>query len=57
MARLTVFCVLVGFFLGACSPEVGSAAWCEQMDEKSKGDWTVNEADAYVRNCIVRPAE
>lgn len=53
-ARLLISCFLTTFFTVACSPEVGSRAWCEQLDEKSKGDWTVNEAEAYVRNCIVR---
>ena len=35
------------------SPEVGSRAWCEQMDEKPKGDWTANEAADYARHCLL----
>ncbi len=38
--------------LTACAPEVGSDAWCEDMKEKSKGDWTVNEAREYAKSCI-----
>ncbi|CAA0125622.1 Uncharacterised protein [BD1-7 clade bacterium] len=38
----------------ACSLEVGSKAWCNQMDEKSKGDWTANEAGDYAKHCIFR---
>lgn len=38
--------------LAACAPEVGSARWCEQMDEKEKGDWTANEATDYLKHCI-----
>ena len=53
--------ILIGFLalagLVACAPEVGSPAWCEDMDEKSKGDWTVNEAEAYVRSCIIRQTD
>jgi hypothetical protein len=40
------------FALTACAPEVGSRAWCEAMDEKSKGDWTANEATEYAKNCL-----
>ena len=38
--------------LAACSPEVGSEAWCEDLEEKPKGDWTANEAADYARHCI-----
>ena len=36
------------------TPAVGSEAWCEQMNEKPKGDWTGNEAAAYARHCLFR---
>lgn len=52
--RLLFMSVLATAVIAGCSPELGSQAWCEDMDEKSKGDWTVNEAEAYVKNCIVR---
>jgi len=38
---------------GACAPEVGSKKWCEQMDEKDKGDWTANEAKNYAKHCLL----
>ncbi len=38
--------------LPACAPEVGTKAWCEQMREKPKGDWTANEAGDYAKHCI-----
>jgi len=38
--------------LSACAPEVGSEKWCAQMEEKPKGDWTVNEATDYTKHCI-----
>jgi|GEM_PF-294445 protein involved in sex pheromone biosynthesis len=41
-------------FLCGCSPEVGSDAWCEAMDNKPKGDWTANEATDYAKSCIFR---
>lgn len=40
--------------LTACSPEVGSKAWCEAMQAKSKGDWTANEAADYARHCLFK---
>lgn len=36
----------------ACSPEVGSEKWCEQLKEKPKGDWTANEAKDYAKHCV-----
>ncbi|MDV7340056.1 DUF3012 domain-containing protein [Terasakiella sp. A23] len=38
--------------LSACSPEVGSKEWCEDMKEKPKGDWTANEAAEFTKSCI-----
>ena len=38
--------------LAACAPEPGSKAWCEQMAEKPKGDWSTNDATAYAKHCV-----
>ena len=43
--------------LTACAPEVGSDAWCEDMAEKSKGDWTANEAAEFAKSCIFKNYE
>jgi hypothetical protein len=40
--------------LAACAPEVGSKAWCENMQAKPKGDWTVNEATDYAKHCLLK---
>lgn len=42
--------VLVG--LSACSDPVGSKGWCEALDEKSKSDWSGEEATQYLRHCV-----
>ncbi|WP_164735625.1 DUF3012 domain-containing protein [Marinobacter sp. NP-4(2019)] len=42
------------FILTACSPEVGSEAWCADMKDKPKGDWTTNEAGDFAKHCIFR---
>ena len=39
--------------LGGCAPEVGSKGWCENMQDKPKGDWTANEALEYAENCLL----
>ncbi|GAA3938109.1 DUF3012 domain-containing protein [Litoribacillus peritrichatus] len=35
-----------------CSAEIGSEAWCADLDEKPKGDWTMNEMKDYTKHCI-----
>lgn len=40
--------------LTACTPPVGSKAWCEKMEAKDKGDWTANEAADYMQHCLIR---
>ncbi|MBT4219180.1 MAG: DUF3012 domain-containing protein [Rhodospirillaceae bacterium] len=45
--------VLVVSALAACSPEVGSKEWCEDMKEKDKGQWTASEATDFAKSCIL----
>lgn len=40
--------------LAGCAPEVGSKAWCQNLEAKPKGDWTVNEAADYARHCLFK---
>ena len=40
--------------LQACAPKVGSPEWCEKMDKTTKGDWTMNDATEYAKNCVFR---
>lgn len=44
--------LFTAFSLAACS-EVGSEAWCQDMKEKPKGDWTANEAGSYAKYCLL----
>ncbi len=50
----TGFAVALVTLLAACAPEVGSEAWCEDMAEKPKGDWSVNEAAEYAKSCVFK---
>lgn len=50
-----IWCVLLlSGCLSACAPEVGSKSWCEKMEAKPKGDWTVQEGADYLQHCLVR---
>lgn len=40
--------------VAACAPEVGSDAWCADMKEKPKGDWTANEAADFTKHCVFK---
>ncbi len=42
------------FMLAACTPEVGSDGWCENMKEKPKADWSTNEAGSFAKHCILK---
>jgi hypothetical protein len=37
----------------ACSPEVGSPEWCNELKEKPKGEWTANELADFTKHCIL----
>lgn len=41
-------------FLSACSPKVGSEAWCTDMQSKPKGDWTANDAADFAKHCVLK---
>ncbi|WP_404817661.1 DUF3012 domain-containing protein [Vibrio panuliri] len=45
---LSVTLVMIG-----CT-EVGSEAWCDDMKQKAKGDWTANEAADFAKHCIFK---
>lgn len=49
--------IVLASSLGACAPEVGSDAWCEDMVEKPKGDWSANEAAEFARSCVFKSYE
>ncbi len=38
----------------ACTPEVGSEKWCQNLETKEKGDWTMNEAKDFAKHCIFK---
>tara|TARA_R110002096_G_scaffold21169_11_gene69134 strand:+ start:1748 stop:1918 length:171 start_codon:yes stop_codon:yes gene_type:complete len=56
MNRMTFMPILL-IQLIACSAEVGSEQWCEHLDAKAKGDWTLNEAKDYAKHCLFKIKE
>ncbi len=50
----TTLALLAAAFLSACAPEVGSDKWCNNLKEKPKGDWSVNEATDFAKHCILK---
>jgi len=50
-AGLTICVALVAV---ACSPKVGSDAWCKKMEETPKGDWSANDAADYAKHCVLK---
>ena len=53
MDGIKIVVLVIACFLFACSPEVGSKAWCENMKEKPKGDWTATEAKDFAKHCLL----
>lgn len=48
---------LTTMILSACSPEIGSDKWCQNMEAKPKGDWSANEATDYAKHCLFKTDE
>ncbi|WP_331345174.1 DUF3012 domain-containing protein [Cellvibrio sp. UBA7661] len=38
----------------ACAPEVGSPEWCKNIENKPKGELTMNEAKDYAKHCVFK---
>lgn len=46
--------VASALMLSACAPKVGSPEWCKSVEEKPKGDLTLNEAKDYAKHCVFK---
>lgn len=54
MRKFSITLVVLLPLITGCEPEVGSERWCEKMEVKERGDWTMNETADYARHCILR---
>jgi len=54
LKRITLLIVAAALaaMASACSPEVGSKEWCEELKAKPKGDWSANEVMDFTKHCI-----
>lgn len=43
---------LLAMLIAACSPEIGSEAWCEDLKAKPRGEWTIKEVGDYTKHCV-----
>lgn len=48
---IAIVCCLT---VSACTPEVGTKEWCEQLKEKPKSDWSATEAKDYAKHCLFK---
>lgn len=46
--------LLVAALIAGCTAEVGSDAWCQEMDAKPKGEWSANDAASYGKHCVLQ---
>jgi hypothetical protein len=53
MVKLLLVVILV-HVVSACVPKVGSPEWCKLIEEKPKGDLTLNEAKDYAKHCVFK---
>jgi len=44
--------IVVSLLLAACD-RVGSEAWCEDLSEKPKGEWTLKETGQFTQYCVL----
>ena len=47
-AAIALFAVMAP----GCAP-VGSDEWCAKLDDKPKGEWTIEEAGDYTKYCVL----
>lgn len=45
---------MIGGFMTACSPDVGSKAWCDDLKKQPKGEWTANQAKDFAKHCVFK---
>lgn len=50
----SIMLIASALLVSACAPKVGSPEWCKAVEEKPKGDLTMNEAKDYAKHCIFK---
>jgi hypothetical protein len=52
MPTLRILVLVAAVVMIGCAPEIGSKAWCSDMQDKPKGDWTANDATDFAKHCL-----
>jgi len=52
--RHVLLAIFATVLLGACSPEIGSNAWCKSLKEKNVSDWNPQETKDFAKHCIFK---
>lgn len=52
--KYTLLLTFAVLFLNACSSEVGSDGWCEDMKEKPKAEWSSDDAGSFAKHCVFK---
>lgn len=52
---MKLICIMAAaLLLNACSAEVGSDAWCADIKEKPKSEWSSNDAGNFAKHCVFK---
>ena len=51
MKLILALAILIWLLLVACD-RVGSEAWCEKLEQKPTGSWTVDEVKDHTKYCV-----
>lgn len=49
-----VMLLLASTALTACSDEVGTESWCNDMRDKPKTEWTTESAMDFAKHCVLQ---
>ncbi len=51
--KTKIICLIVISLLLTACDRIGSEAWCKNLKEKSKSEWTLSEAGDYTKYCVL----
>jgi len=51
LAVIFTLCMTLSF--SGCSAEPGTESWCNSMENKAKGNWTVDETGTFTKHCLL----
>lgn len=49
--KASLLLILFAGVIAGCSP-VGSESWCEDMESKPQGEWSMKDGEDYMKHCL-----